>query len=103
MLTGGVTCNRAYSSPTPWNFSSVGEPAVHPRGTSKPALTVPGCVAYECTRSNTSNGFRGLPGISTTCFGSTASVYAGTMRGATRSARVDVAWTLITGAVTLSV
>ena len=41
----------------------------------------------------------GFATISMTCFGSTASVYAGTTRGAMRSARVEVACTLVTGEV----
>src|SRR5258708_40092411 len=50
-------------------------------------------------RSRTSNGLRG-PGLartSMTCVGSTASVYAGTTRGAIRSARVELARILVTG------
>src|ERR1700761_5001981 len=87
---GGVTVTFAYLSVDPSNASSAGLLTLQPCGTSTPAETLCACVAYECTRSNTSNGFALLPNTSTVWFGSTISVYAGTIRSGTRSTRVDV-------------
>src|SRR5215475_14053225 len=54
---GGVTVTFAYLSVEPSNASSAGLLTLHHCGTSRPAETLCACVAYECTRSNTSNGF----------------------------------------------
>src|SRR6266568_2463658 len=101
-FSGGVTVRRAYWSPTPAKFNDTGALVLQPRGVSSPTVTFPGCVAYECTRSKTSNGFLGFVRTSITCLGSTARVKAGTALGAARSTRVEVACTLVTGELTVN-